>query len=309
MKTLIATISVCLLITCAQAQGSLQSPRLVRLAREIATAGPEAINTFREEVQKQGTPLIEPIAEDPAHFWVTFLWFAKEPVRNVVVFSGLTNYAYTRAVLPDIQMVRLDGTDVWFKTFKVRKDARFAYQLSVNDSLVPEEDEADDGARRARLISDPLNPHHVGDALGKTSNQESLVELPGAPAQVWIRRSGKPAGQLKSHQLRSEILKNERDVTVYFPPGYNARRRAYPLLIVFDGDAYTDDIPTPTILDNLIAARKIPPVVAVFVNKEARLREHVSEDFGMVQGSACCSKCSTARSTDNRRRRRPRNVV
>lgn len=269
MKTLIATVSLCLSITHTQAQPNLQSPRLVRLAREIATVGPETVNTFREEVQKQGTPLIEPIPEDQTHVWVTFLWFAKEPVRNVVVFSGLTNYAYTRAVLPDIQMERLDRTDVWFKTFKVRKDARFAYQLSVNDSLIPEEDENDDGDRRGRLISDPLNPHHVDDALSKTSDaaaRESLVELPAAPAQHWIRHSGNPAGQLKSHQFRSESLKNERDVTVYSPPRYTAKGRPYPLLIIFDGDVYTDAIPTPTILDNLIAARKIPPVVAVFVN-------------------------------------------
>jgi enterochelin esterase family protein len=92
------------------------------------------------------------------------------------------------------------------------------------------------------------------------------VELPGAPAQLWLRHSGNPAGQLKSHQFRSEILKNERNVSVYTPPGYYARGRPYPLLVVFDGDAYTDAIPTPAILDNLIAARKIPPVVAVFVN-------------------------------------------
>jgi enterochelin esterase family protein len=270
MKALIGMLSVGLcLITYAQAQPSLQSPRLVRLSREIVTTGPEAVNSFREEVQKQGTPLIEPIPGDQTHVWVTFLWFAKEPVRNVVVFSGLTNYAYTRAVLPDIRCARLDGTDIWFKTFKVRKDARFAYQLSINDSLIPEEDETDDGARRASLTSDPLNPHHVDDALSKKSDgafRESLVELPGAPAQLWIRHSGNPAGQLMTHQFRSEILKNEREVTVYSPPGYNARGRPYPLLIIFDGDAYTDAIPTPAILDNLIAARKIPPVVAVFVN-------------------------------------------
>ena len=252
-----------------QPQLNLQSPRLVRLTKEIATAGENALNNFREEVRTQGTPLIEQIAGDETHVWVTFLWFAKEPVRNVVVFSGLTNYAYTRAVLPDIQMMQLPTTNIWFKTFKVRKDARFAYQLSVNDSLIPEEDETDDNARRTRLRSDPLNPRHVQDAISKTSdvvNAESFVELADAPPQHWIRQSGKPAGQLKSYQLRSEILKNERSVTVYSPPGYNAKAGPYPLLVVFDGEIYNDAIPTPTILDNLIAARKIPNVVAVFIN-------------------------------------------
>jgi enterochelin esterase family protein len=251
-----------------QTQSSIQSPRLNRLTKEIQTAGQPALNTFLEEVQKQGTPLVEPIPGDETHVWVTFLWFAKEPVRNVVVFSGLTNNAYTRAVLPDIEMARLGGTDIWFKTFRVRKDARFTYQLSVNDSLTPEEDEPDDRARRSKLRSDPLNPHHPEDALEKvpSARAESLVELPGAPPQPWIRRSGNPAGKLKTQEFRSEILKNERNVTIYSPPGYNPNGRPYPLLVVFDGEAYTDSIPTPTILDNLIAARKIPPVVAVFIN-------------------------------------------
>ena len=162
MKTVVTLASFCTLFLTSfllftpsasgkyeQTQPEIQSPRLIRLAKEIATVGQEAVNRFRHEVQQHGTPLIEPIPEDQKHLWVTFLWFAKEPVRNVVVFSGLTNNAYTRAVLPDIQMTRLAGTDIWFKTFKVRNDARFTYQFSVNDSLIPEEDESDDNARRA----------------------------------------------------------------------------------------------------------------------------------------------------------------
>src|SRR5262245_8352906 len=70
-----------------QSQSNLQSPRLIRLAQEFVTVGPEALKTFREEIQRQGTPLIEPISKDETHFWVTFLWFAREPVQNVVVFS------------------------------------------------------------------------------------------------------------------------------------------------------------------------------------------------------------------------------
>ena len=252
-----------------QNKQSIQSPRLIRLVKDIKTGRQEALDTFRDELQKQGTPLVEPIADDAKHVWVTFLWFAKEPVRNLVVFSGLTNYAYTRAILPDIQMALLEGTDIWFKTFRVRKDARFAYQFSLNDSLIPEEDETADSARTSKLRSDPLNPHYVQDATSKTpatADAESLVELPDAPAQPWIRRIGNPTGQLKQYPIQSEILKNERNVTVYSPPGYKTQGGPYPLLIVFDGEAYTDPIPTPIILDNLIAARKIPPVVAVFID-------------------------------------------
>ncbi|MGV8375158.1 alpha/beta hydrolase, partial [Pseudomonas aeruginosa] len=39
----------------------------------------------------------------------------------------------------------------------------------------------------------------------------------------------------------------------------------YPLLVLFDEDHYARDVPTPTILDNLIAAGRIRPTLAVIV--------------------------------------------
>ena len=51
----------------------------------------------------------------------------------------------------------------------------------------------------------------------------------------------------------------------YTPPGYEATKAPKAFMMVFDGDAYQSRIPTPTILDNLIAEHRIPPVVAAFV--------------------------------------------
>jgi hypothetical protein len=42
---------------------------------------------------------------------------------------------------------------------------------------------------------------------------------------------------------------------------------------VFDGDTYLRTVPTPVILDNLIAAKRIPPVVAVTIGNVARSSE------------------------------------
>jgi hypothetical protein len=33
------------------------------------------------------------------------------------------------------RMTQIDGTDVWYKTYKVRNDARFPYSLSPNAAL------------------------------------------------------------------------------------------------------------------------------------------------------------------------------
>jgi enterochelin esterase family protein len=66
-------------------------------------------------------------------------------------------------------------------------------------------------------------------------------------------------------QFTSAILGTKRKVSIYTPPGYEATKAPKAFMMVFDGDAYQSVIPTPTILDNLIAERRIPPVVAAFV--------------------------------------------
>jgi enterochelin esterase-like enzyme len=252
----------------------LRSSRLLRLESELYQGNATATESFWREVEKQTTPLIEPIPGDQAHMWVTFLWRAKQPVQNVLVLSGLSNYSYGRSTLPNNLMSQLPETDVWYKTYRVRADSRFTYQLSVNDSLIPQEDEQDENARFSKFQADPLNPRRSGDATNKNKTEndedtESFVELPQAPAQPWLLRApGVPTGKLAAHQLKSEILQNERRVQVYTPYQYDPHH-SYPLLILMDGNFYTGSVPTPTILDNLIAQNKIRPVVAVFVDNPA----------------------------------------
>jgi enterochelin esterase family protein len=59
----------------------------------------------------------------------------------------------------------------------------------------------------------------------------------------------------------------ERRVWVYTPPQYDVHSKTgYDLLVLFDGESYTSDIPAPAILDNLIATKQIRPIVAVMVD-------------------------------------------
>lgn len=94
-----------------------------------------------------------------------------------------------------------------------------------------------------------------------------MLELPGAPPQPWIARSaGVPAGKVEQKKLKSSILNNERNIWVYTPPGFNSTGADYHLLVLFDGIAYTQWVPTPVILDNMIAKGLIPPTVAIVLD-------------------------------------------
>jgi enterochelin esterase family protein len=182
-----------------------------------------------------------------------------------MLISGLSNLSYSRTTLPQNVLFRLPGTDVWYRTFRVRSDARFIYRFSVNDSLVPSDEEKAPATREAKFQPDPLNRRHAG---GPTS--ESLVELPDAPPQPWfLPRAETPKGELKHVPFSSKILGNDRTLTIYTPPGYNPAAESYRLLILMDAEAYTSPIPAPVMLDNLLAAGKVAPVVAVFIGNVA----------------------------------------
>jgi hypothetical protein len=104
-----------------------------------------------------------------------------------------------------------------------------------------------------------------------------MAEIKGAVPQPWIlKNSSVAAGTLEKQKIHSEILKNEHDLSVYLPAGYKANATPYNLVVIFDESAYLTKVPTPVILDNLIAASKIPPTVAVLIanpSQESRNEE------------------------------------
>jgi enterochelin esterase-like enzyme len=65
-------------------------------------------------------------------------------------------------------------------------------------------------------------------------------------------------------------------LSIYLPAGYRANATPYDLVVIFDESAYLTKVPTPVILDNLIAASKIPPTVAVLIanpTQDSRMKE------------------------------------
>ena len=238
------------------------SPRLASLKKEIETGNRAALDRFWEDVTRQGTPLVEQITGDDRHSLLTFLWRAKEDTKNVVVVGGMAGYDFT-----DNLMTRLLDTDLWYRTYKVRNDARFSYNLSLNDSLVPftKIDLTDQKVVMQRISTFKTDPLNSKAYMGMPPS--SLVELPGAPPQPWIKRSpDTPAGKLEEKRIKSAILNNERKAWVYTPPGYKTDGEPYGLLVLFDGVAYTLLVPTHLILDNLLAKGQIPPLVAVVLD-------------------------------------------
>jgi enterochelin esterase-like enzyme len=225
------------------------SPRLISLREDLARGLSTALDNFWQEIGVTGTPLVEPIAGNKRDLLVTFLWRSgKDPVKIGLVSNlpgGMGEYE---------AMTHLPGTDIYYKTHRLPKDTRETYQLSID----------------GQNVIDPLNPQKhlfpLDEDTGIGGWESSVFQLPAAPPQPWISpRPGVPAGQVVKHYYRSEILGNEYPVWIYTPPGYSAEGEPYGFLLMLDGWFYVNLIPAPTILDNLLAEGRLPPLVAVMI--------------------------------------------
>ena len=244
----------------------LLSPRLVALQQRLAGDDRAALDGFWKEVAEQGTPLVEPIEGDAGQVLVTFLVRAEPDTVNAYLLSDLDR------TFEAGRMTRMPRSDVYYKSYRVRSDARITYSISVNDSEVPwrlvDWSNFREGAKRTVTVRpDPLNPRRFPDEPGLPEAEiSSFVELPKAPPQpLRLPRPDVPAGELLRETFTSKLLGNTRPIRIYKPAGYRTDGEPYELLILFGGQSYTVDVPAPVILDNLLAAKRIRPAVTVLV--------------------------------------------
>ena len=243
------------------------SPRLATLRDQLNSGDRKALDSFWKEITESGAPMIEGVPGNDRDVLVTILWRAKDETRNAFVFQ-----------LPGIDkpMARLLDTDVWYKTFRFQKGARFVYRLATN---LPDPKEWTSLGRFVNAMRiDPLNPLQFADRANELNPYEvtffSAAELPSAESQFWnVARPKVPTGRVQRDKFTSKLLRNERPMWVYTPHGYAVDNKPYGLLVLSDGGLYVNSARVATTLDNLIAAGLIPPLVAVMVDNPDRWRE------------------------------------
>jgi enterochelin esterase family protein len=144
---------------------------------------------------------------------------------------------------------RVGASDVWTFRRSFEQSARLDYKLVEI---------------REAWVNDPQNPHRQLGGYGPNSE----LRMPGwtPPAHV-VRRPGVPAGELSPPLgFRSEALGAEVVYRVYRPAG--APPGPLPILYVTDGSDYwhPEMGALDVTLDNLIAEKRIEPLLAVFVD-------------------------------------------
>jgi enterochelin esterase-like enzyme len=227
-------------------------------------------DAFWQTVAARGTPLVEPRGTQRA---VTFLWRDRHGTglgtRTVAL---LANKLTDPSVWPESQLHRIEGTDVWHRTYLLPSAWHGSYQVAPDDGAVPAAAAQGpaDGPRirwaglATRAVPDPFCQQHLPGRPGEPAL--SVATLDGAPTQHWREpRDDVPRGTLR--ETTAPLLGHNRRCWIYEPPVRDAAAPTpHNLLVVLDGEDWATRLALPTTLDNLIADGAIPPTAAVLVD-------------------------------------------
>lgn len=218
-------------------EGLGRHPALETLAHGRPDA--EAVAAFLHE---QEFPLAEPGT-------LTFAWQGE--ADHVHLVRWIRGGADREAFAP------VEGTDLWLLRLPVEDGGRFEYKLGIGRHGHEE------------LVNDPRNPARAGDPFGENSVARTL----GYERPDWSLRRGAPAGRIEEIAVESRVFGETRGIQIYLPAGHDPAR-ATPLLVVHDGSDFVAYADLPVVLDNLIDAGEIPPVIAALVQTRDRLGEY-----------------------------------
>lgn len=199
------------------------------------------------------------------------------------VYSDTTRRAERMGLLcpalPDgFALLRALGNHTFARSFPIPADARVKYRFCPDPPAVITERavrELRESPTAARVDTfNPLLDVVSAPDLGLRMF-ESVLAMPEAPPAAASKgRPGIPTGVVDELVVHSDVLRGERPVTVYRPPGYKADGRRLPLVLLLDGQH--EWWRTPVLFDDLLANGAAAPFLGVAVGSRrftSRLRD------------------------------------
>lgn len=221
-------------------------------------------------------PLIDDIPGKPDEARYTFLW--RSPPGAEASGVRLGSYIPRPGGGSLDPLKRIGETNVWYASYVLPRDARITYGFAAPRGAAPSSQanaQLETEGAAYEILRDPLNPTATEEDTAIVSYAEGPAATPNPFLQA---NTNAPSGSVQTMPFASKALGGERTVTIYTPPGFREGESGLPVVLLFDGRQYTTaSVPTPLILNNMIAAGAIPRVIAVFVHTPQETR---NQDLG-----------------------------
>ncbi len=161
------------------------------------------------------------------------------------------------ARFPRIPPMRRVGPGLHEITVRLPERSRVEYRLVVTSNGGSHE------------FDDPHNPRRATDPFGS----HSVAYGPHYP-EAWWTQPSLNGGELRRGFVESQAYGQRRFVRWYHPAGGGTN---LPLLVVHDGSDFVQHAGLVEVLDNLIAAAALPPLVVALVDSGDRLAEYTDD--------------------------------
>ena len=209
-------------------------------AERDSAARDDLISRYVDSIKALGRPLV---SDSTVYLIYT------GSARRVTVPSDLNGWNPTAD-----SMNRVAGSDLFYLARTVDEHARFEYKFYVDSTW----------------ILDPLNLQQAMGGHGP--NSEVWMPLYSPPREIEYRTDIRH-GTVDTVRFASTLLGRTHPVFVYKPDGYRKSRTKYPVIYVTDGGEYISLALMLNVLDNLIADKRIEPVVGVFMDPRTDVRD------------------------------------
>jgi enterochelin esterase family protein len=207
-----------------------------------------ASEAFAACAERAGTPLLAPANPDGR---VSALFVFRSRADRVLLAGDMNGWSTS-----SLPLERLAGTDLHALELEVPDGARLDYKLVVSGT---------------EWTLDPWNPRTMPGGFGPNSE----LRTPGyVPPRDVEPRPGTPRGRWEELPVESRALGGTRRVVVRVPPVVARGSRTLPVLFLLDGLDYREFAKVDTVAENLLASRRIPPLLLVLVPPVDRRSEY-----------------------------------
>jgi len=210
---------------------------------------PAAVDAFMKTVKE--FPLVE---GDTVHF----LYRGKG--SDLAIGSDLFGARQDRA------MTRVAGTDLFYYSAKLERDARVNYVFirDYEDHIV---DPLNHRKTKSNVYGREMEMNSGGEAMDM-----SWFAMPEWKAPTFFATpDSREKGRIESREFKSKVADHAKiALDVYLPAGYDQGKTKYPVAYVWGGEQAIEAGKMPRALDNIIG-ESVRPLLAVFIKPAGRM--------------------------------------